>query len=311
MPRGLVAVDLLFLYKKTLGIFNQCPKIVCPSVIFIAINLFVFHSAAQDQKAQQNNTEQKNKITIDEMSYDEMIQNQKDGSRIGIPPYRNRRKTWGATVSAGYSFWQPYNYRSFFNPEPSFQNLYGSASIGYISLLASVKLNHPVGALSLGLGGGYYKNKGGNDNLDLSIFPLVVELAWTVDNIMSEPYVAPYAALGLAYIYFREEQTAPTLNPNPNDPNAPPPITGSGTTQTGGQFALYYDVGLLIQLDWLEGSADASMYHSGIENAYIKVGITSFFKDIQELFRNSNNNDRDFTNDLRDLAIHVGLLLEF
>ena len=303
MPLGLVAVGLLFLYKKNHTLFNQWLKNAHSFLTALIVTFFALtHSIAQDQKTTQKSTKQKSQITIDEISYDEMIQNQKENSGTWIPPYKKRRKTWGATISASYSFWQPNNYRSFFNPESNFQDVYGSASIGHISLLASLKLNHPVGALSLGLGGGYYKNKG-NNNLDLSIFPLVAELTWTIDNIMSEPYFAPYGGIGLAYMYFREKQTSPLLNDDADDPDT------SEDVKTGGQFVLYYNAGLLIQLDWLESSADSSMYYNGIENTYIKVGIMSFLRNI-EFRRNASDSDKkDFKSN--KLTFFVGLQLEF
>ena len=221
-----------------------------------------------------------NTITIDELSYDDM-RKRMDSSNDWMPPYKERRKTktWGATVSPGYSFWNPNNYNSFTTlidtpqqtPENAdFATLYGTKNFsdgntGYISFLAALKYNLPTaGSLSLGLGIGYYKNKGSN-NADLSMIPSVAELTLTIDNIMNEPYIAPYAGIGLAFVYFKEKYstltTPNTPTPTPNDPNAPTPNTpiSTATEQIGKQFVLYYNAGILLQLDWLEKSADRAM----------------------------------------------------
>ena len=75
---------------------------------------------------------------------------------------------------------------------------------------------------------------------------------------------------------------------------------------------LYYNAGVLLQLDWLEKSADRAMQLIGIENTYIKVGIIHFFRNIDTL-NNRLNKDQTFTpRDLTSkIALYVGLQLEF
>ncbi len=266
-----------------------------------------------------------NQIKIDELSYDDMIKGKSDSSDW-MPSYKQRRKAWGVTISPGYSLWNPNNYNSFSaelnvpQPQPSqnfsFSNLYGTktftdGNIGYISFLAALKYNFPsFGSLSLGLGGGYYKNKG-NNGLELSMIPLTTELTLTIDSIMNEPYFAPYAGIGLAYVYFKEKY--PTITQNPNPPptpdNAP---TSTIAEQKGNQFALYYNVGVLLQLDWLEKSADRSMQLIGVENTYIKVGIIHFFRNIEALNKLLNKDQIPRSRDLTSkIALYIGLQLEF
>ena len=159
-----------------------------------------------------------------------------------------KQKHGVSTLSPGYSFWNPNNYNSFTTlidtpqqtPENTdFATLYGTKSFrdgntGYFSFLAALKYNLPTAAsLSLGLGIGYYKNKGSN-NAELSMIPSALELTLTIDNIMNEPYIAPYAGIGLAFVYFKEKYSTLT-NPNtptptPNDPNAPTPNTPVSTS---------------------------------------------------------------------------------
>lgn len=266
-----------------------------------------------------------NDIVIDELSYNEMIENQKDNSGSWLPPYKKRRKTWGADFSIKYSYWfKPINYQSFFYNERDsindFDTLYGSTNLGYISLLGALRYNSPLGGLSLGVGVGYYYNEG-SDNLELSIIPVVAELALTLDAFLKEPYVAPYGAIGMAYMYMREKQEVtnnPTnpLPPDPTNPLPPNPTATVSNSESRGQFALYYDVGLLLQLDWLERRADLAMYsNSGIENAYIKVGMISVFNNLNALNPSDSTQDDGTVITNRDLksnlAFHLGFQIEF
>ena len=144
--------------------------------------------------------------------------------------------------------------------------------------------------------------------------PIVTELTLTVDNIMNEPYFAPYAGVGLAYVYFKEKySTIMPNNPNiPNDPNNPNAPTSTIAEQVGKQFVLYYNVGVLLQLDWLEKSADRSMQLIGIENTYIKVGVIHFIRDINALNKIFNKDQVPESRDLTSkIALYVGLQLEF
>lgn len=297
----------------------------CLILIYLAQNALGQESSLENaQISKGSDAKPGNKIIIEEMSYNEMIANQKDGSSSWLPPYRQRRKTWGFELSATYSFFEPANYQSFFyeqqDPQNNFDNLYDSASLGYISLIASIRYNSTLGGVSLGLGGGYYKNKGRNNSLDLSLIPLQTRLTWTLDNIMEEPYIAPYAAMGLGYVSIIEEQDAVGVDPNPlppTDPNNPPTNTNANTnSERRGQFVLFYDVGVLIQLDWMEKSADLSMQtSSGMENAYIKAGMMAFFSNLNGLNPDETTdidgrliNNRDLTS---DLAFHIGFQIEF
>lgn len=272
-----------------------------------------------------------NKIQIDELSYDDVVKSRGSSGTL-TPPYKQRRKALGATISLGYSLWNPNNYNSFNTlrdtPPPQgppqnldFASLYGTKTLrdgntGYISFLAALKYNLPTAAaLSLGLGAGYYRNKG-NNNLDLFMIPITTELTLTIDGIMNEPYFAPYAGIGLAYVYFKETYptTAPRPdNPNiPNDPSPPPENITTTADQTGNQFVLYYSAGVLLQLDWLEKTADRSMQLIGVENTYIKVGIIHFFRNVEALNKLINKNQVPASRDLTSkIALYVGLQLEF
>ena len=313
-----------------MAIYNQTLKIVfliclnyCWIQSAIAIENFLHEPLLIDNDSKIIIAQ--NAITIDELSYDDM-RKRMSSSDNWMPSYKERRKTktWGATISPGYSFWNPNNYNSFSvlaNAPPQtpqntdFASLYGTrhfrdGNTGYISFLAALKYNLPTaGALSLGLGVGYYKNKGSN-GLDLFMVPSVAELTLTIDNIMNEPYVAPYAGIGLAFVYFKEKYFTTTDAPAPpNDPNASVSTTAE---QVGRQFAFYYNAGVLLQLDWLEKSADRAMQLIGVENTYIKVGIIRFFRNIDN-FNNRINKDTVFTpRDLTSkIALYVGLQLEF
>ena len=266
------------------------------------------------------------------MSYDEMTERMRSSSNDWTIPYKERRKRWGFTISPNYSLWNPNNYISFITQtdlqEPpqnsNFSSLYGTktttdGNTGYISFLAAMKYNLPTAAaLSLGFGAGYYGNKGSN-NLKLYMIPIVAEVTLTIDSIMNEPYFAPYAGIGLAYVYFKE--TYPTTTAAPTPPNQTPPNqippnqnpSGSTTAQrTGNQFVFYYNAGVLLQLDWLERSADRAMQLIGIENTYIKVGIVHFFRNINALNERINKDTvftpRDLTS---NIAFYAGLQLEF
>ena len=293
-------------------------------LIYLLLSVLATQSFSQESQNDSQQKETQNRdIVIDELSYEEMIENQRNNSASWLPPYKERRKQWGFDFSFKYSFFKPINYKSFFYEDQDqsndFDDLYSSSNIGYISVLGAFRFNHPIGAISLGVGVGYYGNEGSND-LELSLIPVVAELALTLDAIMNEPYFAPYGAIGIAYIYIIEEQeSVGTLPPtDPTDPgNTLPtdPSTASNLERRG-QFALYYDAGLLLQLDWLEKGADLAMQtNSGIENAYIKVGVMSFFSNLDVLNPEETESsdgvlvtNRDLTS---NLAFHIGFQIEF
>ena len=300
---------------------------ICLHYCWIQNTIAVEHSLEEPLSLIDNNSKiyiAQNKIQIDELSYDDM-KKRIDSSSDWMPPYKERRQTWGTTISVGYSLWNPNNYNSFSTevnaPQPSqnsdFASLYGTktltgGNLGYISLLAALKYNLPTAAaLSLGLGAGYYKNRGSN-NLNLFMIPIVTELTLTIDSIMNEPYFAPYAGIGLAYVYFKEKY--PTTAPeNPGqDPNLPTENITTTAEQTGQQFVLYYSAGVLLQLDWLEKTADRSMQLIGVENTYIKVGIIHFFRNVEALNKLANKSQVPATRDLTSkITLYVGLQLEF
>jgi len=206
---------------------------------------------------------------------------------FSLPPYSLRRTDWGSSLNVGYSFFEPTDYQSSFSAE-GFNAIYGSADTPLIELLWNPKRNWAFFSLGAELGVGFYKTESKENaslQSELTLIPLRIGGRLSLDNLFSEPFVAPYAFAGVYMIQFNEEQTNATT-------------TFDGTTS----FAPYFGVGVKAQLDWIDKNGAHQAYReAGIENTFLFAEIRQFLK---------SNDDKD-PNFESDLHASLGLQLEF
>jgi len=174
-------------------------------------------------------------------------------------PYRNRRDSWGKTVSVGYSSFTPINYEPNFIAA-NYDDIYTGASMPLIEIQASIKRNFALGAVGAELGVGMYQANSNSDLIesDIQLIPIRLGMNFSLDNLYHEPFVVPYAMAG-AYIVMYEENTAA--------------VSFGGNTQV----APYYGLGLALQLNWVDREAARISYlESGIENTYLYLEARKF-----------------------------------
>jgi hypothetical protein len=104
-----------------------------------------------------------------------------------------------------------------------------------------------------------------------------------MDNLMKEPYVAPYVGFSMYQMGLTDKSTTSTI---------------SETTPT----SYAYTLGLLLQLDWLDYDvAKQATFNWGLENTYLDVFMSQYFAAGDETEANMET----------DPIWGVGLRLEF
>jgi hypothetical protein len=208
--------------------------------------------------------------------------------RDPLVPYKVRREEWGQEFQLSYSMFNPINYTpDVLSPGfGNFEDVYGDAENPMIEVMIGVRKNFFLGAITTEFAGGAYSNEVDDTSFGeatLDLIMLRVGGRYTLDNLMSEPLVAPYGGIGAYMIYYDESLEGISFN---------------GNTQP----ALYYSFGALFSLNWLDRSASTDAYlESGIEN-------TNIFAEVRQFLEAGDPQDPDFSTDF-DLAF--GLNVEF
>jgi hypothetical protein len=207
-------------------------------------------------------------------------------SLYALVPYKIRRPTWGHLVTVGYSLFNPYNYESDF-PSASligFEDLY--AASGIIEVAYNYKYNFRLGSLGLEAAYGMFNTTAQDTSfgdLELSLQQLRVGVRYNLDNILYEPYIVPYVGAGMYSILYKESLASDSFN---------------GQTD----FAPYFYIGGMIQLNWFDKSSAVEAYaDGGIENTFLYV-------EGRQYMASSVGQDPDFGTDLN---VSAGLTLEF
>lgn len=208
-----------------------------------------------------------------------------DEGRSGLAPYRERRPSWGGTVGLLYSFYEP-DYVPDLSPF-TFEEAYDTAEFRLIELELSYKKNLTIGSVGGELAVGFYKNESNlysDDSFStLSIYPIRLGARFALDTLTPTPYLVPYASGGGYLAFFKETLGA---------------VSYSGNTKV----AMYWAVGAMATLDWLDRLAAANAYEeNGIESSFI-------FVEARQLMSSSAVEDPDLGSSVH---INTGLRLEY
>lgn len=209
--------------------------------------------------------------------------------------YSERRNRWGVTFSANYEQFFPSEYFSLIKND-LYKN-YFNLDIPLVGAEFGVKYNFSVG--SLALLAGYAQGGIADDTQGLEITAAITKAALniTLDNLFSEPYVAPYGQVGIHMIDWSEVETL------------------GGTIREESftsDYNYHFKVGMLFQLNWIENKLDPSsrqeaLRSSGLENTYIDVFYTYYAEPTQI----STAQNEPGEGNLGSGAIGAGLKLEF
>jgi hypothetical protein len=212
--------------------------------------------------------------------------------------YKERRSQFGILFSANYEKFSPDNYQSLILNQ-NFLDATGGDSIPVMGAEFGVKWNMDLGSVAalVGYGAGTYSNADqGIDEIKIKITKASLNL--TLDNLMSEPIVAPYGQIGINSIDWSEASRDSTNEAKEE------------TFTTDWNFN--YKVGILFQLDWIERSIDPNTHtnglrSSGLQNTYLDIFYSSYAAPSEVASVDGATGEAD----LESNNFGVGLKLEF
>ena len=212
-------------------------------------------------------------------------------------PYRKRRSKLGAIFSANYEKYEPNDYKSLIL-DKYFDEVSGGDSIPLMGAEIGVKYNFALGSVAgiFGYSKGETSNKGQNLN-SISVSVIKADINFTMDNLMSEPYVAPYVQGGIHQISWDEESVSAGNIQNESfvtDPN------------------FHLKTGVLVQLNWIENWIDPSTTHeglrsSGLQNTFLDIFYSYYMQPSQVAEAAGEEGEADVSSS----GLGIGLKMEF
>lgn len=221
-------------------------------------------------------------------------------------PYKQRRGKHGVLFSIGMETIEPTEYYSLIETtDVGIKDLLGGSSMSMLNVELGYKYNFSLG--SAYVIGAYATGSNSNtaDAIErkLEVSRMNLSLGYQADMLFDEPWVVPYAQVGVHQFNVSEKRTTATTS----DSN-------SASTEP----SLNYRAGLLFQLNWIEKSIDPMTHSdgirsSGLENTFLDVYATWY--EPSESSSGYDPNDATTHNvdpDMRSEAtIGVALKMEF
>ncbi len=201
-----------------------------------------------------------------------------------LADYKTRRETHGIYFGLEYENYVPSSFVSL-NDGKTYAALFDGEAIPIINIAIDYKYNFSLGSLALGLSGGMgsIEDNRSGDNRTLDITKYMATLKFTLDNLMQEPYVAPYVGMSMYQMSITDKSSTNTVSETP-------------------PMGYAYTLGLLLQLDWLDYDvAKNATFNYGLENTFLDVFMTQYF---------ASGGDED-ANMETDPMWGVGLRMEF
>ncbi len=186
-------------------------------------------------------------------------------------PYKQRRGQYGGLFSVNYESFKPINYFSLIK-STDYEGISENKGIPLLGLEIGFKYNFSYGSVSAlaGYSSGSISNETKNlEELTAHITKFAMNLA--LDGIGNEPYIVPFAQLGIHSISWTEVSR---IGPTTKEENF------------NTKYNLSYKIGLGFQLNWIEKSIDPNsneeaLRSSGLENTYLDVFYSAYSKPSQ------------------------------
>lgn len=212
-------------------------------------------------------------------------------------PYVKRRTAIGLLFGVQMENYRPLEYKSLLLNK-NFKDFSGGGTVPLMTGEFGLKYNFSMGSVAAlaSYGMGKYSNEvAGLNNFSLTVTKLSAN--FTLDAIMSEPYVAPYIQGGMHKFQVTEESTSGTT-------------IGSESPETS--WNMDYRAGVLIQLNWIEKSIDPNSHveglrSSGLENTYLDIFYASYAQPSEIAQEEGQSGEPD----LASSHIGFGLKMEF
>jgi len=199
-------------------------------------------------------------------------------------PYKQRRETHGFMFDAGFENVMLDRYVSIIDFTTFYQEMFGESEFPVVNVDFSYKFNFSLGSLLAtgGFGYGSIADDASGVKRSLTLQKLRVSASYIMDNMFNEPYVAPYVTAGIMNLGFTEK--------------------AGDTTQSHAVDTMFYQAGLLLQLDWLDPTyTKRNISEYGLQNTYLDLYMTAYEP-------SPDSNDPDTST---DYTFGAGFRLEF
>jgi hypothetical protein len=198
--------------------------------------------------------------------------------------YKQRRETHGFMFDVTYENVMLDRYVSIVDFTTFYQEMFGDSEFPVVNLGFSYKYNFVLGSFlaTFGYGMGSIADDASGVKRSLELKKMSGSVTYIMDNMFDEPYVAPYATLGLMNLGISE--------------------SAADTTYSHAVNAMFYQAGLLLQLDWLDPSySKRSIREYGLQNTYLDLFMSKYEP-------SSDATDPDTST---DFAFGAGIRMEF
>ncbi|MBS1969057.1 MAG: hypothetical protein JSU04_02050 [Bdellovibrionales bacterium] len=199
-------------------------------------------------------------------------------------PYKQRRETNGFMFDAGYENVMLDRYVSIADFKTFYQEMFGETEFPLVNVDFSYKYNFILGSLlaTVGYGYGSISDDASGVKRTLTLTKVRGSVSYLADNMFNEPYVVPYGTIGYQNLGIEEKADD---------------VGYSHAVDT-----IYYQMGLLFQLDWLDPSySKRTISEYSLQNTYLDVFMSKYEP-------SSNSEDPDTST---DFMFGAGIRLEF
>jgi hypothetical protein len=198
-----------------------------------------------------------------------------------LVPYRERRESWGGYITFSAGNYAPLNYTPD-NFVESFDEVYPTTNYSFYEFSYSIKKNFSLGSISLDLGLGMLTLESNKDyeGSKFEFTPMRVGLSLNLDSLMGEPYIVPFVGGGVYSAKYKETYDGAEV--------------GGSTTA-----AMYFSVGTLIQLNWLDKETSRDAYTDvGIENTFLVA-------EYRTLVASTSDEDQDYSGSFLNVGFRI------
>lgn len=174
-------------------------------------------------------------------------------------PYKQRRETHGFMIDVGYENVMLDRYVSIVDFTTYYQEMFGDSEFPVANVVFNYKFNFVLGSLlaGVGYGQGSISDDASGVARTLTLTKMSASASYLMDNMFDEPYVAPYVTVG--YMNLGIDESADDLS------------------FSHAVKAMYYQAGLLFQLDWLDPSySKRNIRDIGLQNTYLDIFMSMY-----------------------------------
>lgn len=216
--------------------------------------------------------------------------------------YKGRRTRHGILFSIYSEDYYPLDYYSMFR-DGYIEKTIGEDKIKLLGAELGYKYNFKLGSMAflVGYSQGTMNSGDSATNRTLSLKRTSIGINYALDNYFQEPWVVPYAEVGVYQFQAEESQNTSSTVYEKLDVTT--------------EMAFRYKFGLLVQLNWIENSIDPNTHSeglrsSGLQNTFLDIYMLEHYPSTALYDPNDENSEGD-PNLSSGLEYGLGLKMEF